>query len=78
MMMPGLALRSAAMCFLAWSAYCWPGPGSSETIRLMAAWASMKIVTLSGMVCFSPPIPVSLQGRSTLRRRPPCCSPYEF
>ena len=24
MMMPGLALRSAAMCFLAWIAYIWP------------------------------------------------------
>jgi len=39
MMMPGLALRSASMCFLAWSAYIWPGPGSSEAIRLMAACA---------------------------------------
>ena len=47
----GLARSSAAMCFLGWSAYCWSGPGSSEAIRLMAAWASVKIVTRSGIVC---------------------------
>jgi hypothetical protein len=51
MVMSGLALRSAAMCFLAWIAYIWPGPGSSEAMRLMAVWASVKIVTLSGVVC---------------------------
>ena len=45
MVIPGLAFRSAAMCFLACSAYCWPGPGSSVAMRLMAAWASEKIVT---------------------------------
>ena len=48
MVMPGLALRSMAMCFRAWIAYCCPGPGSSDTIRLMAACASVKIVTRSG------------------------------
>jgi len=36
MVIPGRARRSVAMCFLAWSAYCWPGPGSSVAIRLMA------------------------------------------
>ena len=37
-------------CFLTWSVCIWPGPGSSEAIRLIAAWASVKIVTLSGVV----------------------------
>jgi len=41
MVMSGLALRGAAMCFLAWSAHTWPGPGSSEASRLMAACASV-------------------------------------
>jgi len=50
MMIPGLALRSRATCFPAWSAYRWPGPGSSEAIRLMAACASVKFVTRSGIV----------------------------
>jgi len=50
MMLPGLALRNVAMCYLAWSMNRWPGPGSSETIRLMAAWASVKIVIRSGVV----------------------------
>ena len=50
MTMPGRAFRSVAMCVLAWSVYCWPGPGSSEAIRLMAAWASVKILTRSGVV----------------------------
>jgi len=45
MVMPGLALRSTAMCFRAWIAYCCPGPGSSDAMRLMAACASVKIVT---------------------------------
>jgi len=44
----GLADRGVAICSLAWIAYFCPGPGSSDAMRLMAAWASMKIVTLSG------------------------------
>ena len=51
MIMPGLALHSVAMCFLAWIAYCWPGPGSSEPTRLMASWAPEEIVIRSGTVC---------------------------
>jgi len=50
MMIPGLARRSEAMSFLASSAYCWLGTGSSEAIRLMAAWASVEIVIRSGVV----------------------------
>jgi len=50
MMTPGRARRSVAMCFLTWSAYCWPGPGSLDTIRLMAARASVKIVNRSGVI----------------------------
>jgi len=50
MPMSGLALCSVAICFRAWRAYCCPGPGSSDAIRLMAACASVKIVTLSGVV----------------------------
>ena len=50
MVVSGLALRSTAMCFLAWSAYIWPGPDSSEAIRLTAAWASVKIVIHPGAV----------------------------
>jgi hypothetical protein len=48
MMMPGRTLRRAAMCLRAWIAYIWPGPGSSEAMRLMAAWMSVKMATLSG------------------------------
>jgi len=33
-----------------WSAYIWPGSGSSDTIRLVAACASEKMVTRSGVV----------------------------
>jgi len=47
MMIPGLAFLSVAMCLRAWRAYCCPGPGSSDAIRLMAACASVKIVTRS-------------------------------
>jgi len=50
MTMPGLALRSVAMCFRACTAFCCPGPGSSDAIRLMAACASVKFVTCSGVV----------------------------
>jgi len=50
MAMPGLALRSVAMCFRARIACIWPGPGSSDAILLVAAWASVEIVTLSGVV----------------------------
>jgi len=42
MVMSGLALRSTAVCFLAWSAYIWPGLGSPEAVRLVVAWASVK------------------------------------
>ena len=49
-MIPGLAFHSVAMCFRAWRAYCCPGPGSSDAIHLMAACASVKIVTRSGAV----------------------------
>jgi len=45
-MMPNLAIF-----FLAWSAYFWLGPGSFVAIRLMAAWASVNIVTRYGVVC---------------------------
>jgi hypothetical protein len=41
-MMSGRALRSAAICFRARIAYFWPGPGSSDAISLMVAWASEK------------------------------------
>jgi len=47
----GLAFLSTAMCFLAWSAYFWPGPVSSEAIRLLATFASVKTVTRFGVVC---------------------------
>ena len=47
---PGLSQHGDVLP-LAWSAYCWPGPGSSEVIRLMVAWASVKIVTRSDVVC---------------------------
>jgi len=50
MMIPGLALRSVAICFRAWRAYYCPGPGSSDAIRLMAACASVKIVIRCGVV----------------------------
>jgi len=49
MTMPGLVLRSVAMCFRASRAYCRPGTGSSDAIRLMAACASEKMVTRSGV-----------------------------
>ena len=48
--MPGLALGSAAMSFRAWRAFCCPGPGSSDAIRLMTACASEKIVARSETV----------------------------
>jgi len=48
MTIPGLTLRSMAMCFRAWRAHCCPGPGLSDAIRLMAACASEKRVTRSG------------------------------
>ena len=51
MVTSGRALRSTAMFLLAWSAYIWPGPGSSEAIRVMAAWAFVNIVALSGVTC---------------------------
>jgi len=50
MTIPGLALGSVAMYILAWNAYIWPGPGSFEAIRLMAGFATVKIVTLSGVI----------------------------
>jgi len=50
MVMSGPDRRRVAIYFRAWSAYFWSGPGSSEAIRLMAAWASVKIVTRSGVV----------------------------
>lgn len=34
MLMTGLALGSDALCSFAWSAYIWPGPGSTEAMRL--------------------------------------------
>jgi len=51
MVMSGLALRSTVMCFLAWSAYIWPGQTPLRP-RLMAACVSVKIVALSGMFVF--------------------------
>jgi len=38
------------MCFLASEACTWPGPGSSEVIRRISAWASVEIVTPSECV----------------------------
>jgi len=49
MVMPGRDRPSAAMCFRAWMAYCRPEPGSSDAIRPMAACASEKIVSRSGV-----------------------------
>jgi hypothetical protein len=43
-------LRCSAMCLLAWMACNCPGRGSSEAIRLLAAWASVKTVTRSCIV----------------------------
>jgi len=54
MMMPSLTQRSAAMCFRALRAYCCPGPGSSDAIRLMATCASVKTATRSGTVFEEP------------------------
>jgi len=50
MILPGLALRREAMCFCDWRAYFCPRPGSSDAIRLMAACASVKLVTRFGVV----------------------------
>jgi len=44
-------IRPCSPYFLAWAAYNWPAPGSDEAMRLMAAWASVKFVTFSGVVC---------------------------
>ena len=49
MVMSGFARRSAAICFRTWMAYCCPGPGSSDAICLIAACASEKMVTSSGV-----------------------------
>jgi hypothetical protein len=43
MAMSGLGLRSVAMCCLARIAYFWPGPGSFDTMRLMAGWAFRRV-----------------------------------
>jgi len=53
MEMTGLTLRSAVKCFRAWMTYCCPGPGPSDAIRRMAACASEKMVTRSGIVFLS-------------------------
>jgi len=50
MVMPGLARRSAAISLRTWMAYFFPGPGSSDAIRLMAACASEKVVPRSRVV----------------------------
>jgi len=47
MVVPGWARCSTAMCFLSWRAYGWSGTGSDEAIRLVAAGASVKLVTCS-------------------------------
>jgi len=44
---------------------------SSDAIRLMAACASVKILTRSGVVFLLAPIPIRAQLRHTLGRRPP-------
>jgi len=49
--MSSLALRSIAVYFMAWIVCIWPGPGSLEAMRLMAAWTSVKVVILSDVVC---------------------------
>jgi len=49
--MPSPALHSAATGPLAQITCIWLGAGSSGAMRLKAAWASVKIVTLSGVVC---------------------------
>jgi len=46
----GSGLRSALIWFRAWIAYCCQGPGSSDAIRLIAACASVKMVTRSEIV----------------------------
>jgi hypothetical protein len=43
---PGMAVHNGAMGFLAWIASIWLGPGYSEAMRLIAAWASV-IVTMN-------------------------------
>ena len=55
MMISGRAFRSTAMCFLAWSAYFRPGPGSSQAIWMMAAYTSVKIGSHSGVICLLEP-----------------------
>jgi len=55
-------LRSTAMCFLAWSAYIWPGTGSSEAICLTAACAPAKIATRSGAACLLEAVSSALAG----------------
>ena len=49
-MLPDPDFRSVATSFLSWNGYCWLAQRSSEIIRLIAAWASVKIVTYSGTV----------------------------
>jgi hypothetical protein len=46
-MIPGLALRGAAMCFCTWVACIWPG--QVPPMRLLVSWPSVKTVTISGM-----------------------------
>ena len=75
MTIPGLALRSVLMCLRAWRAYCCPGPGSSDAIRLIAACASVKMVTRSGVCFFWTRTPVCGRGRRTPRRRLLGCIP---
>jgi len=54
MVTSGLTLRrSTVICWLARIAYVWPGPGSSAATPLLAAWASVKIVTLSSALARS-------------------------
>jgi len=78
MAMSGLAFRSAAIRFLAWIAYIWLGPGSSEAIRLMPAWASVKIVILSGVICRLAAIYRPRQAGNILHRRSVGCRPCGF
>ena len=68
MRMPGSLARS----FLASMAYFWPVPESSEVILQMAAWASVKMMTVRflvaiTLVCPLAPTHVGFVGGTFLR-----------
>ena len=65
------------MCFLASSAYFFPGPGSSDAIRLIATCASVKMVIRSRIVFLLDADSSTVHGLHTLCHRPPGCTPCE-